>query len=427
MPTKGPRRAIAAVIRAFKPAGVSSGESNRKLKFVITGSCLVLALFGIAAAEPHLTRTFLASAGFWLLGGNAGTNPSTDFLGTTDDTSLFIKTNGSEVVRVGRNRNVGIGLSSPATIDPAHRLHLADGHLFLESGPPNPSTIIMKLHDTFVGPSGTSERPIFLFGRILAGGDGDPEFRFSYEDDFTAERPVLEFDRKGIVASVKPDRGSHFEGFISGHVQPFFRLNSFPKMRLEMGDGGSTPVDVAIQREAANTLTLLTGNAERVRIDSLGRVGIGTNKPGFALDVAGVVRASGFVGPSDARLKTNVGRLFHVLEKLEKVRGVSFDWKAVSREAPDRRQIGVIAQELETVFPELVTRSADGYRAVDYGRLTAVLLEGIKEVRGESAARMNSLQDQAAAQRQQITALQKENRSLSRRIAAVEKAVRLHP
>lgn len=65
-----------------------------------------------------------------------------------------------------------------------------------------------------------------------------------------------------------------------------------------------------------------------------------------------------------------------------------FEWndeyKELGRAIPGR-QIGIIAQELEKEFPELVTIWGDGsdYRAVDYGRFTAVLLEGIKEQQKE--------------------------------------------
>jgi hypothetical protein len=102
--------------------------------------------------------------------------------------------------------------------------------------------------------------PEFRLGRLVQAGDGSPEFRVLYHGDDVPssvpgqEWPVLEFDAKGIVASVKPPevgggRGSHFEGFIRGKEQPLFRLNSFPEMQLEMGEGGSACTDVALRRD----------------------------------------------------------------------------------------------------------------------------------------------------------------------------------
>jgi len=146
------------------------------------------------------------------------------------------------------------------------------------------------------GPSGTSTNPRFIIGRIVQAGDGDPELRVLFADDETTdkgERTVFEFDRKGIVASVKPDRGSHFEGFINLEPEPLFRLNSYPSMQLEMGPGGSRPTDVFLRRNGDATLTVATGGdpdagGERLRVGATG------------VDVHGTVRADGFIAGGTA-------------------------------------------------------------------------------------------------------------------------------
>src|SRR5262249_13754918 len=78
------------------------------------------------------------------------------------------------------------------------------------------------------------------------------------------------------------------------------------------------------------------------------------------------------------------------LDKLERIRGISFDWNELYNspgQATGRRELGVFAQEVETVFPELVTTwGSDAYKGVDYGRLTAVLIEGIKELAADVRA-----------------------------------------
>ncbi len=85
---------------------------------------------------------------------------------------------------------------------------------------------------------------------------------------------------------------------------------------------------------------------------------------------------------SDIRLKKNITPLSGPLEKVLSLQGVSYEWK---REAfpqhnfEEGRQVGVIAQEVEQVFPELVHTDEDGYKSVNYAALIAPLVEAIKE------------------------------------------------
>ena len=92
-----------------------------------------------------------------------------------------------------------------------------------------------------------------------------------------------------------------------------------------------------------------------------------------------------FVNTSDLQLKKNIVPLSGVLEKLRGIQAVRYEW-AGRQPAPGyadgARQIGVIAQELEKVYPELVV-SNGAAKAVDYMRLTAVLLEAVKEQQEE--------------------------------------------
>jgi len=98
----------------------------------------------------------------------------------------------------------------------------------------------------------------------------------------------------------------------------------------------------------------------------------------------GLVHASGFAADCDARFKAKIKPLSKVLEKLEKINGISFEWNklyASLGRSKGRREIGLLAQDVEAVFPEVVhTWGEEGYKAVDYGRLTAVLLEAVKEL-----------------------------------------------
>ena len=83
---------------------------------------------------------------------------------------------------------------------------------------------------------------------------------------------------------------------------------------------------------------------------------------------------------SDAQFKDNVTQLEGALDKVKQIRGVSFDWND-KQEVYEGHDIGVIAQEVEAVYPELVHyRAHDDSKAVDYVKLTAVLIEAVKEL-----------------------------------------------
>lgn len=85
---------------------------------------------------------------------------------------------------------------------------------------------------------------------------------------------------------------------------------------------------------------------------------------------------------SDKRFKKNIKTIEKPLDKLMNIKGVTFNWKV--DEFPDRNftnnnQIGVIAQDVEKVLPELVLTDDKGYKMVQYDKLNAVLIEAIKE------------------------------------------------
>jgi hypothetical protein len=122
---------------------------------------------------------------------------------------------------------------------------------------------------------------------------------------------------------------------------------------------------------------------------STGRLGVGLNNPGQALDIQGNIQMDGvMIDRSDLRLKTDIKSLREgsetVIGRLSQIGGYSFRMKA-----DDKGQIeyGVIAQEVERVFPELVITSDDkmGTKNVNYLGLIAPMIEATKELSEENA------------------------------------------
>ena len=103
------------------------------------------------------------------------------------------------------------------------------------------------------------------------------------------------------------------------------------------------------------------------------------------------VRATGDViaaYTSDKRLKDNIKPIENALAKIESIGGYSFDWND-KQQTYTGTDLGVLAQEIEAIAPELVIDRETGYKAVRYEKLVAVLIEGIKEL----SAKVNELEN----------------------------------
>ena len=115
-----------------------------------------------------------------------------------------------------------------------------------------------------------------------------------------------------------------------------------------------------------------------------GYVGMGIANPTVKLQVNGDIIANSIGGSSDFRFKTNIRPVTNALDKIIALRGVYINWN--QNEFPDRQfgsnvEVGFIAQEVEKIIPEIVTKdkTKEEYRSVKYDKLVALLVEAIKE------------------------------------------------
>ncbi len=114
------------------------------------------------------------------------------------------------------------------------------------------------------------------------------------------------------------------------------------------------------------------------------------------------VTAGTFLYSSDRRLKKNINRITDAFEKIMELEGVYFDWKRNGSPS-----MGFIAQDLEKVFPRLVAEGEDGMKAIQYGQLTAVLVEAIKYQEQKHQLEMISIREEIESLKNEIELLKK--------------------
>jgi hypothetical protein len=170
--------------------------------------------------------------------------------------------------------------------------------------------------------------------------------------------------------------------------RPVQELHLNGRMYIEQGiiqRGGAavtTTSDLGLYSQYSGHWMRFVTNAGPIRFYADG--GAGTNHR-MSIETNGDVYMTGRLYPangvngviSDLAVKTDITPLPGALARLLQIRGVHFHWKDPSRgESP---QVGVIAQEVEAVYPELVELDRDGFRRVQYAYLVAPLIEAVRE------------------------------------------------
>ncbi|CAN5641022.1 hypothetical protein BH10BAC3_BH10BAC3_10680 [soil metagenome] len=109
----------------------------------------------------------------------------------------------------------------------------------------------------------------------------------------------------------------------------------------------------------------------------------------YAFSIFGSLWANGVTYASDGRFKKNIEPLENSLEKILQLQGVSYQMKADEfphESFADNVQMGLVAQDVEKIVPEVVTTGPNGYKAIDYAKLVPLLIEGMKAQQKEIEA-----------------------------------------
>jgi hypothetical protein len=392
----------------------------------------------------------------WELTGNAGTNPirinpmpppeyiGTDFLGTRDNQPLVIETNAA-----------GIGNRPSVVIAPSNAPGIPRG--FVGIGSENPQTQLNVESDNDV------RRPTVHTGGPNAGysfsvGLGFPPFRSATSGErwvwrpspgnpaspktdppraalwsFTDKLSVTSFGQTLLHGGVGSGEALFPQVPIGVHTKPSGTLPS-PPTRPEPGelvlDGNRTSIrgfDGAPEDPARPLGSSLRLGNHWIRTNGLNLENwIGFDRTGYPgglphlnflrrrLNAAVPWYGPSFNGSSDARLKTNVRQVEGALDKLDRIRGTAFEWAETESPyalggPPGQTGIGVVAQEVEEVFPEVVStydvtyaepdrEDKEEYMAVDYNGLTSVLIEAVKELKAQNEALRSRIEALEGAQ-----------------------------
>jgi len=109
---------------------------------------------------------------------------------------------------------------------------------------------------------------------------------------------------------------------------------------------------------------------------------------GTTLTTVGAIAATNDITAyysSDKRLKENIIPIDNPIEKINQISGVEFDWKPLTEEerksihSHEGHDIGVIAQEIEEILPDVVETRDNGYKAVKYEKIVPLLIEAVKQ------------------------------------------------
>jgi hypothetical protein len=266
---------------------------------------------------------------------------------------------------------IGIGMVTPTSI-----LHLREANPVITLQPTAAAAQQTAISFRADATSG------ILIGRDVANTGGQD---FFVKDDFG--NTVLFLLRQGRMGinTTSPSEIVHIQGF-----GPYINFQPMSSNTSNSGIKFSNNADVTqmilghdLSNNGTNDLYILdptAGGGLRFQISPTGAVSIpGNLTVGGNLVVTGGCTAT--CSASDARLKSDVRPIANALDEVAQLRGVRFKWKKDGKPS-----VGVIAQEVEKSFPELVFTGDDGMKAVDYGKLTAVLIESTKELRAENEA-----------------------------------------
>lgn len=261
--------------------------------------------------------------------------------------------------------------------------------------------------------SGSAVAQPIIFTNMYGGTE---RMRISADGNLSVGTSGGDYGRTWRFVARRDQNASSDFGFINGTAGASSAVtlsriggsaNNYCDWRLS--DGNGTSYDNFEYGSAVSYARWLFSGTERVRMFSGGGLSVGTtSNPG-----AGAIYATGNITAyfSDQRLKTVVGTIDNALDKISKIKGVYYTNNDVAKKygyTSEELQVGVLAQDVENVLPEIVkvapfdldennqSKSGENYKTLQYDKLVPLLVEAIKEQQktiDDQNAKINMLEE----------------------------------
>ena len=398
--------------------GATSRTSNESLSMNSDGTNLLIRATGASTVGSYIDFRNSNSTHRALFGVDgsqfSGTAASGRFtIGTwTNGTDITFVTNDggtlSQAMTLNSNRYLAIGHDATLTAIPT-----PDSMLHIK-GTSTSDTNLFKIQDNssndimFVSSSGKVGIGITDLGTPTFNMSGSAKFGHTSDSDLAGSQlgtvDIIGKDTTQCITLINNNDPfaaafATYSGSLGTYGQPRFTFDVTGQMAW--GDGNTYPgvygpkISSYGDAGSAGTGRLYLDAAG---VGTAGDLGVGMSPWSIAydLDVNGDVRADTYYydvtstlqSSSDKRLKTNITSLSSHTEKLLQLNPVDFEWSEEKDNQPSRRERkklqgvkdrGLIAQEVQEIYPELISEDADGYLTVSYTGLIIPMLKTIQE------------------------------------------------
>jgi len=359
--------------------GIGTTSPESKLNIVDSGETIIRLYASTASTRSGIWFT----NGSYSYGTNIGTDNKFHITGNINSEG--------ELVTVDASGNMGVGTTSPSSkfhVSGGDSRH-SGGKLIYEAGGNSDYLRIQRASSSGRAQMQFTNESTSELWRVGLTGGGGEDFVF-----WNGSNNVLILDRSANEVEVS---GTLLVGGTapSGHGFNLEVLNDHAYVKGPDGwDGNGDKAIVALGSGVSNEsfgcgyvygtgLVLST-----YKPSGGGHFGSSTQNSLIIADTTGQASFINDVvafASSDIRLKENVKPLDNALDKINKINGVEFDWidgkdeHGNSVHGNEGHDVGVIAQEIEEVLPEVVTTRDNGYKAVKYEKIVPLLIEAIKE------------------------------------------------